>query len=47
VRWNLWERLLYHATAYRLKDWYFYRFLGPRLARRKLGHLSLREKSWQ
>jgi glycosyltransferase involved in cell wall biosynthesis len=47
VRWNLLERLLYHATAYRLKDWYFYRFLAPRLARRKLGHLSLREKSWQ
>jgi glycosyltransferase involved in cell wall biosynthesis len=47
VRWNLAERLLYHATSYRLKDWYFYRFLAPRLARRKLGHLTLREKPWQ
>jgi len=46
VRWNLAERLLYHATSNRLKDWYFYRFLGPRLAKRKLGHLALREKSW-
>lgn len=46
VRWTLVERLLYHATPFAWKDWYFYRFLGPRLARRRLTHLNLREKSW-
>jgi glycosyltransferase involved in cell wall biosynthesis len=47
VRWTLAERLLYHLTPAGAKDWYFYRFLGPRLARRKLGHLNLREKTWE
>jgi glycosyltransferase involved in cell wall biosynthesis len=47
VRWTLFERLLYHATPFALKDWYFYRFLGPRLAARKLRHVNLREKSWE
>ncbi|MBB3693998.1 glycosyltransferase [Sphingomonas sp. BK580] len=47
VRWTLAERLLYHFTPAAAKDWYFYRFLGPRLARRKLGHLNLREKTWE
>ena len=46
VRWTLAERLLYHATPFALKDWYFYGFLGPRLRRRRLTHLNLREKSW-
>lgn len=46
VRWTLAERLLYHFTPFALKDWYFYRFLGPRLAARRLTHLNLREKSW-
>ncbi len=46
VRWTLSERLLYHFTPFAAKDWYFYRFLGPRLARRKLTHLNLREKTW-
>jgi glycosyltransferase involved in cell wall biosynthesis len=47
VRWTLAERLLYHFTPAAAKDWYFYRFLGPRLARRKLSHLNLREKTWE
>ncbi|MAW99386.1 MAG: glycosyl transferase family 2 [Sphingomonas sp.] len=47
VRWTLAERLLYHFTPFAAKDWYFYRFLGPRLARRRLTHLNLREKPWQ
>ena len=47
VRWTLAERLLYHFTPAAAKDWYFYRFLGPRLQARKLGHLNLREKTWQ
>lgn len=46
VRWTLLERLLYHFTPAAAKDWYFYRFLGPRLRARKLGHLNLREKTW-
>lgn len=47
VRWTLFERLIYHATPFAAKDWYFYRFLAPRLARRRLGHLNLRAKSWE
>lgn len=46
VRWSVTERLVYHFTPDSTKDWFFYRFLGPRLARRRLGHLNLREKSW-
>ena len=47
VRWSLFERLLYHATHYRLKDWYFYRFLGPRLAKRQLDDIRLRQREWE
>lgn len=47
VRWTLPERLLYHATPFALKDWYFYRFLGPRLGRRGSTHLNLRDKPWE
>ncbi|MBR0552310.1 glycosyltransferase family 2 protein [Stakelama marina] len=47
VRWTMGERLLYHFTPFAAKDWYFYRFLGPRLAQRKLTHLNLREKPWE
>ncbi len=47
VRWNLAERLLYNFTPYSVKDWYFYRFLGPRLKQRGSDNLALREKSWE
>ena len=47
VRWNLFERVVYHLTPQPLGDWYFYRFLGPRLARRGLNHQSLRDQPWQ
>ncbi|KQT32047.1 hypothetical protein ASG29_09340 [Sphingomonas sp. Leaf412] len=47
VRWTLGERLLYHLTPSAAKDWYFHRFLGPRLAARKATHLNLREKTWE
>ncbi len=47
VRWTLAERILYHATPFALKDWYFHRFLGPRLAARGITHLNLREKPWE
>lgn len=46
VRWTLAERLLYHLTPRRAKQWYFHGFLGPRLAQRRLTHLNLREKTW-
>ena len=47
VRWTLAERLLYHATPFGLKDWFFYQFLGPRFARRGLYSTRLRRKSWE
>ncbi len=47
VRWTLGERLLYHATPFALKDWYFYRFLGPRLKARGITHLNLRDQPWE
>ncbi|WP_246587237.1 glycosyltransferase family 2 protein [Stakelama flava] len=47
VRWTLGERLLYHLTPFAAKDWYFYRFLAPRLEKRRLTHLNLREKPWE
>ena len=47
VRWNLFERTLYHLVPYRLHDWYFYDFLAPRLASRGLDQLKLREQPWQ
>ncbi len=47
VRWNLFERVLYHLCSYPLKDWYFYRFLGPRFAQRNLTVLKLRERAWE
>jgi len=46
VRWSLLERLLYHATPFAFKDWYFYDFLAPRLARRGLHCTRLRQRTW-
>lgn len=42
VRWNLFERLLYHATPFALKDWYFYSFLKHRFATRGMEDIRLR-----
>ncbi|KPF62786.1 hypothetical protein IP88_14240 [alpha proteobacterium AAP81b] len=47
VRWSLPERLLYHLTPYAAKDWFFYRFLGPRLAARGLRDTVLRRRDWE
>lgn len=47
VRWTLAERLLYHLTPYAVKDWFFYRFLGPRLARRGMRDIVLRRRDWE
>jgi hypothetical protein len=46
VRWTLGERLLYHATPYAAKDWFFYRFLAPRLSRRGMRDTVLRQRQW-
>ncbi|HKP96620.1 MAG TPA: glycosyltransferase family A protein [Fibrobacteria bacterium] len=46
VRWNAWERFLYLYMPPPFLDWYFYRFLGPRLGRRRMTQLSLRNQSW-
>jgi glycosyltransferase involved in cell wall biosynthesis len=47
VRWTLGERVLYHATPFAAKDWFFYRFLGPRLAARGLKDTVLRRRQWE
>ena len=47
VRWNLFERCLYHLTPFRLQNWYFHGFLAPRFERRNLSQLNLREQPWQ
>lgn len=47
VRWTLWERVLYHATPFAAKDWFFYRFLGPRLAARGMRDTVLRARGWE
>ena len=46
-RWTLYERILYHATPFQLKDWFFYRFLGPRMAARRHDERKLRERPWE
>ena len=46
VRWTLAERVLYHATPFAAKDWFFYRFLKPRLAARGLKDTVLRQRQW-
>ena len=47
VRWTLAERLLYHVTPFRLKDWFFYRFLSRRFALRGMGTANLRIRDWR
>ncbi|WP_188763197.1 glycosyltransferase [Sandarakinorhabdus glacialis] len=46
VRWTLFERVLYHATPFWAKDWFFYRFLGPRLEGRGMRDTALRTRGW-
>jgi glycosyltransferase involved in cell wall biosynthesis len=47
VRWTLSERLFYHVIPRARRDWFFYEFLAPRFAERKLGELALRQKTWE
>ena len=46
VRWSVNERIMYHVTPWRLKDWFFYGFLGPRLAARAQTDTVLRKRDW-
>lgn len=46
VRWGLADRLLYRYTPNFLGDWFFYRWLAPRLRRRGMTHLNLRLQPW-
>ena len=45
--WNLLERGLYKLLPGAAMDWYFYRFLGPRLAARGLRAVALRDGVWR
>ncbi|MGQ5702599.1 glycosyltransferase family 2 protein [Sandaracinobacteroides sp. A072] len=47
VRWTLFERILYHLTPPATKDWFFYRFLGPRFAARGQKDTVLRAQPWE
>ncbi|MGI4731606.1 MAG: glycosyltransferase family 2 protein [Janthinobacterium lividum] len=47
VRWTLFERLMYHATPFRAKDWFFHRFLGPRFRARHMNSANLRIRNWE
>lgn len=47
VRWNLVERLTYALTPYAVKDWFFYRFLSPRLRARGMFEAGLRVRDWE
>ena len=46
VRWTLFERIMYHVTPYRFKDWFFYRFLRERFEARGLRDTVLRKRDW-
>ncbi|MXV45210.1 glycosyltransferase [Saccharibacter sp. 17.LH.SD] len=47
VTWTSLEKRLYRFLPYKLKDWYFYSFLGPRFKERGLLNTRLREQAWQ
>lgn len=46
VSWTRGERLLYRYLPDFAMDWYFYRFLGQRLAARNSFGIALRQKDW-
>jgi hypothetical protein len=46
VSWSRIERLLYRYLPDGALNWYFYRFLGRRLAARNSMGVALREKDW-
>ena len=48
TRWSLFERLLYHATPFAMKDWFFYSFLKKRFTHRHMDGINLRlERAWE
>ncbi|MCP3733565.1 glycosyltransferase family 2 protein [Sphingomonas sp. RP10(2022)] len=47
IRWTLFERLVYAATAPWAGSWFFYRFLARRLQRRRLMSVQMRERAFQ
>ena len=47
VRWTLFERMVYHATPFWMKDWFFHRFLGPRFRARGMSSANLRIRNWE
>ena len=47
IRWTLLERVLYHVTPGPARDWFFYGFLGRRLAARRLTSDRIRERQFQ
>ncbi len=46
VSWTWWERFLYRHMPRERMDWFFYDFLGRRLARRNAYSTALRAKDW-
>lgn len=47
VRWTLPERILYHATPFALKDWFFYDYLARRFEQRRMVQENLRVRDWE
>jgi glycosyltransferase involved in cell wall biosynthesis len=46
ISWSFIEQLVYHATASRSGDWFFYRFLNTRLRARRLTSARMRERAF-
>jgi glycosyltransferase involved in cell wall biosynthesis len=47
IRWDLFERILYHVTPRRWQGRFFYDLLAPRLQARKLSSERIRERPYQ
>ena len=47
IDWTLPERLMYNFTPAFARDWFFYKFLEPRLKERKFFNANLRDRDWE
>lgn len=47
IDWRLPERLMYNAMPAFGRDWFFYKFLEPRLKARKFFNSNLRDRDWE
>lgn len=47
IDWILFERLMYNLTPAFARDWFFYKFLEPRLKARKFFNANLRDRDWE